>query len=101
MHRHLVISLATGLALAGWVVFDGGNTLAAEPPLRFIQSTPSVDCFDFVEVTINVMDVPKGNPFTEAEVTGKFGREGGTTLGVDGFCDSEDGSVFRIRFMPV
>ena len=42
-----------------------------------------------------------GNPFTGATVSGSFAkRGGGERVKVDGFCDSADGSVFRIRFMP-
>ena len=31
---------------------------------------------------------------------GQFAHEGSEPVTVDGFCDSTDGSVFRIRFMP-
>ena len=75
-------------------------TLAAEAAVALKLSARSVDCYDFVEVTLNVSHPPPGNPFTEAEVVGEFSREGGAPAKVDGFCDSEDGSVFRIRFMP-
>jgi hypothetical protein len=41
------------------------------------------------------------NPFTDATVRGYFSKAGEPTrTAVDGFCDSQDGSVFRIRFMP-
>jgi hypothetical protein len=33
-------------------------------------------------------------------VSGKFSRAGQPEATVDGFCDSADGRVFRIRFMP-
>jgi hypothetical protein len=59
-----------------------------------------MDCYDFVEVTVNVSNPPPGNPFTDAQVVGEFSRDGGAAVKVDGFCDSDDGSVFRIRFMP-
>jgi hypothetical protein len=68
--------------------------------VRFQQSDTSVDRFDFVEVTLNITNPPAGNPFLETDVTGEFAREGDRPLRVDGFCDSDDGSVFRIRFMP-
>ena len=36
-----------------------------------------------------------------AALTGSFGKADATDrVPVDGFCDSPDGSVFRIRFMP-
>jgi hypothetical protein len=68
--------------------------------VRFQQSDTTIDRFDFVEVTLSLTNPPAGNPFLETEVTGEFAREGDTPLRVDGFCDSDDGSVFRIRFMP-
>lgn len=42
-----------------------------------------------------------GNPFTAASLTGWFGIAGSNErVNVDGFCDSADGTVFRIRCMP-
>jgi hypothetical protein len=73
----------------------------AAPSVTFQQSASRVDRFDFVEVTLKVSNPPAGNPFTEAEVVGVVERHPeGASLKVDGFCDSEDGSVFRLRFMP-
>ncbi len=68
---------------------------------RAEQSTRTVEVYDYAEVTLT-FDVPDaGNPFTDAEVEGVFRNvEGGAPVAVDGFCDSADGSVFRIRFMP-
>src|ERR1035438_850874 len=58
--------------------------------------------YDFVEIVVSVAKPDAGNPFTDAAVTGFFGKPGARERGpqVDGFCDSPDGSVFRIRFMP-
>ena len=65
------------------------------------QSARSVEPYEFVEVTLNVSDQDAQDPFTEASVEGQFGKVGESArLSVDGFCDSPDGSVFRIRFMP-
>jgi len=65
------------------------------------QSARSVEPYEFVEVTLNVSDPDAQDPFTEASVEGQFGKVGESArLSVDGFCDSPDGSVFRIRFMP-
>ena len=65
------------------------------------QSALSVEAYDFVEVTLNVSGPDAKNPFTDASVEGEFGKVGDSAqTPVDGFCDSPDGSVFRIRFMP-
>lgn len=66
----------------------------------FLQSARSVDNFDFVEVTIRLHS-PVDDPFRTVRVTGAFGRPGEEALQIVGFCDSQDGSVHRIRFMPV
>jgi hypothetical protein len=83
--------------------------LAQSVPLRasipeavsFTQSAPATAVFDYVEVTATVNHPAAGNPFTEAALTGDFepvGSAAGATM--DGFCDSTDGSRYRIRFMP-
>jgi uncharacterized protein DUF5060 len=66
-----------------------------------VQSAPTVDAYDFVEVTLNVAQPDAKNPFTDVTVSGEFGKAGSADkTKVHGFCDSADGSVFRIRFMP-
>src|SRR5262249_1324488 len=65
------------------------------------QSTPTVEAYDFVEVTLTVAGPDARNPFTDVEVEGQFGKAGTSeSIRTDGFCDSADGSLFRIRFMP-
>jgi hypothetical protein len=56
--------------------------------------------YDYTEVTIRLHE-PVADPFRTVSVTGSFGRAGDPPLVVEGFCDSQDGSVHRIRFMPV
>jgi hypothetical protein len=68
--------------------------------VTFRQSSTAVDAYDFVEVTINVARPAAANPFTDVAVAGEFRCGDGEPVQVDGFCDSQDGSVFRIRFMP-
>jgi hypothetical protein len=105
LQRTLVILL---LACPHWScsnpVSDGPGRpwLPSLPDMSFVQSAESVECFDFIEVTINVDKPSAQNPFTEVFVTGRFGQANQVeTLAVDGFCDSSDGSVFRVRFMPL
>lgn len=67
----------------------------------FLLSADKVETYDFVEATIRNNSPIAGNPFTDAQVTGEFGKAGSDVrTKVTGFCDSQDGSVFRIRFMP-
>jgi hypothetical protein len=69
--------------------------------VKFMQSAEIIDAYDFVEVVLLVHEQDAGNPFTEIAVEGWFGRPSDQKLPVDGFCDSSDGSTFRIRFMPL
>ncbi len=69
--------------------------------VSFSQSHEEVDVFDFVEVSVTVDPNESINPFTEATVRGAFRlRSGAEIVHVDGFCDAQDGSLFRVRFMP-
>lgn len=74
--------------------------MGAPGSISLAQSAPVVEAYDFVEVTLNIASPDVKNPFTEATVAGHFGKAGGSQTAVEGFCDSPDGSVFRIRFMP-
>jgi hypothetical protein len=74
---------------------------AVPKDVSFTQSATSVDAYDFVEITATVAAPDVGNPFTGATLTGSFERaDGGKRWQVEGFSDSDDGSVYRIRFMP-
>lgn len=68
--------------------------------VTFTASAGTVDMYDFVEVTVKVAEPTAGNPFTDVVVEGWFAHNEGEQTHVDGFCDSTDGSTFRIRFMP-
>jgi hypothetical protein len=83
-------------------------SLLATPPawsaagqVAFSQLANSVAAYDFVEVSVKIGTPVAGNPFTEAAVTGWFGSAGTSErVQVSGFCDSSDGTLFRVRFMP-
>jgi len=93
MHRFLALSMIV------WAILS--VTLYAAPAgVKFLQSSESVDCYGFVEITVNIDKPDAANPFTEASVEGHFTPAGGQPVMVHGFCDSADGGVFRIRFMP-
>ena len=75
-------------------------TAGAVPEVQFTASGLGVSCYDFVEVTLNVSHPQVKNPFTDVTIEGSFSLNSAPPLAVEGFCDSADGSVFRIRFMP-
>jgi len=92
-----------GLVIAALLMAAGAARMALASPanVSFSQSAASVEAYDFVEITIQVSAPDAKNPFTDAAVEAQFGKTGESKrLSVDGFCDSADGSVFRVRFMP-
>ena len=68
--------------------------------VTFMQSTEQVAAYDFVEVELHISGALPANSFTEASVSGEFQQAGLERVQVNGFCDSPDGTVHRIRFMP-
>lgn len=78
----------------------GSSEVVSQQGISFSQSSPSVASQEFVEVEIDIPLPTLVNPFIDGQVTGSFGPAGGARMNVEGFCDSDDGSVYRIRFMP-
>ena len=68
--------------------------------ITFSQSAQTIDTYDFIEIRLDVKGPDARNPFTEAVVQGWFESDDGRRVRAEGFCDSADGSVLRIRFMP-
>ena len=99
-----LVILASGLLLASCrrePAPSDGQASATLPSIEFSLSAESVDCYETLEVSIRVDNPTAKNPFTDVFVSGWFKRvEGQDGLRVNGFCDSPDGRVYRIRFMP-
>lgn len=53
-----------------------------------------------IEFTLSLPSARPENPFRDTRITGAFTDAEGRMVKIDGFCDSADGSLFRIRFMP-
>jgi Protein of unknown function (DUF4038)/Domain of unknown function (DUF5060) len=94
-----IIVVVAGLAV---LLVPGIFLRAVTPePVAFTQSAPATGVFDFIEVTATVRAPFARNPFTDAALTGDFEPAGSAPgAAVEGFCDSTDGSRYRIRFMP-
>ena len=76
--------------------------IAAAAPADVTFSTPAaqIDRYAFVEIAATIRHPDAANPFEDAQLTGVFESADGThRRQVEGFCDSTDGSTFRIRFM--
>jgi hypothetical protein len=61
--------------------------------LTFHPQSDTVACYDDFEVLIRTHN-PIADPFRTVKVTASF--DGKT---IEGFCDSQDGSVYRVRFL--
>ena len=71
------------------------------PDAAVVLQAPAVmKRFDVAEFTLRVAEPRFKNAFTDVELTGEFTPDGGQTIRVQGFCDSQDGSIFRLRFCP-
>jgi hypothetical protein len=91
----------TGLKCCLMGLVLSSTVIAAPRVVTFSPAGNSVEAYDFLEVTINVAGPDAPNPFTDVALSGSFGKAGtNQRKNVDGFSDSPDGSVFRIRFMP-
>jgi hypothetical protein len=102
LHRSSVMPGVLVAPLLGALLWQPMPLLAgAASAATFAQSAPSTEVFDFIEVTALLPVVSLKNPFTDAAFTGHFEAVGSAPgTAVEGYCDSADGSRFRIRFMP-
>ena len=71
---------------------------SSTPRVR-LEAPSTVQRFGVAEFVVRIANPPFGNPFTDADLTGVF-TSGSTVVRVSGFADSQDGSVFRLRFCP-
>ena len=77
------------------------SLVGAPKSVSFSQPAGNVEAYNYVEVAAQVDEPDARNPFLEATLSGSFVKADGTDRkDVEGFCDSADGSAFRIRFMP-
>lgn len=94
--RLLLVSVLVAITalLLGRIIPPFGRVL-------FSVSASEIEAYDLVEITAQIPSPHAFNPFTGATIRGTFQLTGsGQRWQVEGFCDSDDGSVYRIRFMP-
>jgi hypothetical protein len=90
--KHFICIALIAPSLALW---------ASPREVSFSQPARDVETYDFVEITATVTSPDAQNPFTAATLNGWFEKAGGgERKNVEGFCDSSDGSIFRIGFSP-
>ena len=108
-----ITGLASRIAFVCCLLLTGGGLRADDDPAAISPVTPkddsltarfeapaSVPQFDIAEFTVRLDEPPGANPFTEIEFTGDFSVADQPLVRVNGFCDAQDGRVFRLRFCP-
>jgi hypothetical protein len=99
--RVYTLPVALSVCLVAVNCNRGAVPPSAASALSISKSEQSVEVYDFLELTATIESPQIQNPFTDAALRGRFElADGSRYWQVDGFCDSEDGSVYRIRFMP-
>ena len=101
MISHLKIQMGW-VAVVGLVVLVGEGLMVAAPAgVNLTQAATNVPAYDFLELTLSVDGPDAPNPFTDVAVGAEFGKtQEAARQKVSGFCDSEDGKIFRVRLMP-
>ena len=91
--------LATGLL--NTIVFSPSNLVAVPRDVSFSMPPNSVEVYDILELSATISSPDAVNPFTASTLDGDFSLGSSQeAFHVSGFCDSTDGAIFRIRFMP-
>ena len=67
-----------------------------EVTLEIPEKIPEYEIAEFI---LRINSPAFANPFTDAEMKGIF-KSGDINVTVTGFCDSQDGTIFRLRFSP-
>ncbi len=100
----LATCLLVPLSQSVWASNDpdvASQVVPTDRPLNVRFEAPaSVPQFDVAEFTARLDQASDVNPFTEMELTGEFAATDQPLVRVHGFCDSQDGRVFRLRFCP-
>lgn len=100
MKRRLIVVLLL-VSGVGSVALLADFTRWPPGSVKFSQADARLGTYEILEITAEVAAPRPRNPFTDVEVNGEFELEhDGRRWRVDGFCDADDGSTFRVRFMP-
>jgi hypothetical protein len=88
------------MSMAIWSMIISLSVWASASSAASLDAPPKARRFDLAEFTVRVAEPQLANPFTDVQLTGEFTPPGGQAVRVQGFCDSQDGSIFRLRFCP-
>lgn len=86
--------------LACLIALLPGVSLAAPASVSYSTAPVQIEAYDFAEITATVASPDAHDPFEDATLTGTLTtQDGARHWDVEGFCDADNGSIFRIRFM--
>ncbi len=88
----------TGSLIAALLVCWCG--IAAARTVTVTTRADFIGQYELFEITARVQQPANGNPFRDMSLLAVFTPAGGEDIPVQGFCDSPDGAVFRLRFCP-
>lgn len=69
--------------------------------VTFLDPKSEVPQFQTFECIAETRDLNLANPFADAAFTAEFTTPDGRAKAVAGFCAAADGSVYRLRFLPL
>jgi hypothetical protein len=79
------------------LTFAPGRSTSRE--VEFVKAPDRVPLYGLFEAQVRVKSPVAANPFTDARLTATF-TTAGEKATVDGFSDSLDGALFKVRFSP-
>jgi uncharacterized protein DUF4038/uncharacterized protein DUF5060/collagenase-like protein with putative collagen-binding domain/3-keto-disaccharide hydrolase len=82
------------------VVLAAAASARAQRIVRFVPDPSGARLYEPYDIGITVRFPVATNPFTDVAIDATFTPQGGSPIVVHGFCDSSDGTVFRVRFCP-
>lgn len=99
---HVSSKRFSGFSLVLFFVLLSAGAPASPWSVTFSAAPSRVQVFDYVVISATVDAPDVHNPFVGATLTGTLETaDGHQHWNVEGFCDSSDGSIFRIRFMSM
>ena len=92
--------MRTPSLLMASLLFLHSSVVMASGGFTLDQLQQEVDIYDKIELEIKTTLTFK-NPFTEVSIQGFFTDSNEKTDTIEGFCDNQEGKLFRIRYMPL
>jgi hypothetical protein len=100
LEGRIPVKVVFRIFLGSLIALSPAPSLAAPASVSYSSAPSQIEAYDFVEITATVLSPDAHDPFEDATLIGTLATEdGGHHWDVDGFCDADNGSVFRIRFM--